>query len=228
MKSGRSRPLPPLHVIVSDEVASGPGFLRLATEMFGACGSGLALHLRVREFSGRRLQELATDLAGRAEVVGGWCVVNERLDVAMVADAQGVQLGGGALGVRKARALLASGLAFGLASGVAIGASVHDEWEAEERAREGANYLVAGMIYPSRSHPGRQPAGVSLITRCAGAGLPVVAIGGITGVRVPEIVEAGASGVAVLRALWNSTDPVAEACHLIEAIRAAGEAAAGE
>jgi thiamine-phosphate pyrophosphorylase len=64
-----------------------------------------------------------------------------------------------------------------------------------------------GSIYPTASHPDRQPAGPELVTRTARLGLPVIAIGGVTPDRVAELKEAGAYGVAAIRALWHAVDP---------------------
>ncbi|HKK07604.1 MAG TPA: hypothetical protein VKA44_01830, partial [Gemmatimonadota bacterium] len=85
--------LPRLHVLVTDAVAGSPGFRSRAAGLREACGSRLALQLRLREASGRAIFDLARTLLDDAGRHGGWVVVNERLDVALAAGAQAAQLG---------------------------------------------------------------------------------------------------------------------------------------
>lgn len=207
--------VPPLHVIVPDRVARGEGFLEPAARMRRACGPGLALHLRLREATGHRLYELARTLREGAEREGGWCAVNERLDVALAAGADAVQLGHRALPVERAVAVAGSRLA--------VGASVHSPEEARKAADDGANHLLLGTIYPTESHPGREAAGPGLITRTLAAlgddPPPVVAIGGIDADRVAEVRAAGAAGIAVIRAVWEAERPAEAARTLLEELR---------
>lgn len=206
--------LPRLHVIVPDEVASGPGFRRSARALRARGGAELALHLRTLRPSGRRLHELAVALAEDARRDGGWCVVNERVDVALTAGAQAVQLGRGALPVSEARALLADP--------VAVGASVHAAGEARAAVEDGASFLLLGTIFSTPSHPGRAPAGTDLVEACRGVGRPVIAIGGMTPERVPEVTAAGARGVATLGGVWGAASPPAAVERFLEALEVTG------
>jgi len=100
------------------------------------------------------------------------------------------------------------------------GRSVHDECELARALDDGVDYLVVGTIYPTESKPGGEGRGVEWIARAhrlAGA-RPVFAIGGVTPERVPELLSAGAYGVAVCDALLNAADPAVEARRLIEAL----------
>jgi thiamine monophosphate synthase len=81
---------------------------------------------------------------------------------------------------------------------------------------------MAGAVYETASHPGVTPAGLALVERLAPMDLPVIAIGGVTIERVPEVCGAGAAGVAVIRAAWSTPDPVAAAGDLCDALEAAG------
>ncbi len=203
--------LPPLHVLAFDAVARESTFLRTARSMLEACGPTLALHLRLVETSTRRLYELAAETAAIARRSGGWCVVNGRPDIALSTGAQAVQLGHGAISVRAARRF---------ADGLRIGASVHGVDEAVRAARDGANHVVLGTIYATPSHPGIEVAGPGMVRRCRAAleRLPVraglVAIGGIDATKVARVLESGADGVAVHRAVWDSGDPVTAAVAL--------------
>ena len=95
-----------------------------------------------------------------------------------------------------------------LGPGCAIGVSVHSLEDCRRAEGAGADYLLLGTIFPTPSHPGEPGAGLSLIARCAGSELPLIAIGGIDGSSVAEVLGAGAHGAAVIRAVWEAADPV--------------------
>lgn len=202
--------LPGLHVLVTDEVAADPEFEGRALEMQERCGPELAFHLRLRRTPVRRRLALAESLEEGAVETDGWLVVNGRLDVALAVGADAVQLGRGALPIEAVRDVAGDSLW--------IGTSVHDVPTADRRRLEGADYVVAGSVYHTQSHPETPPAGLELIERLSPMDLPVVAIGGITLDRVPEVCSAGAAGVAVIRAVWNATEPVDAAAALCEAL----------
>ena len=201
---------PRLHVIVPDRAAAEEGFPREAGELYRRAGPSLALHLRTRSLTARRLHELASELSRAADRAGAWCLVNGRVDVALTAGARGVQLGGGALPVPEARRLLGEE--------AAIGASVHGPEAARRAAEEGATFLLLGTIFSTPSHPGRAPAGLGRIEACRAAGPPLVAIGGMTPDRVAEVVAAGAHGVATLSGVWGSDAPADAVDRFLEAL----------
>jgi thiamine-phosphate pyrophosphorylase len=232
--------LPILHLVTGDEVAGRSDFPPLARRLFEAYGSDLALHLRLKRAAGSRFFRLARDLSGMAERTGGWCAVNERLDVALAAGAQAVQLGHTALPVAVALKVIrasaaASAVDGGAVSGastagdavdvppkrsIAIGASVHGEPEARRAVADGANFLILGTIFSSRSHPGVRPHGTAIVERCRDLGVPLIAIGGVDESRVPELKRLGASGIAVVGAVWGAGDPFEAAGTLIEVWKA--------
>lgn len=101
------------------------------------------------------------------------------------------------------RAAIVSGL---------VGRSVHSVKAACEAAAQGADYLVAGTIFASQSHPDRPPAGLGFLRDvCAAVSLPVLAIGGVTPQNLGLCLEAGAAGVAVLSPIMQASDPQASA-----------------
>lgn len=204
-------------MIVPDAVAARSDFERTAGTLWARAGPDLALHLRLRRTGTPTLLRLARRLTDRARRAGGWCVVNRRVDVAMAAGAQGVQLGSGALPPREARRLLGPA--------VAVGVSGHAPGDVRRARRAGANLVVLGTIYPTPSHPDRPGAGLSRIAAGRDAGLPVVAIGGVTPERVPAVLGAGADGVAALRGVWGSESPEAAVARYLEAL---GKPADGE
>ena len=200
--------VPLLHVIATDEVAEAPTFQADAEDLIAAGRDRIAFHLRLRRTSGRDFHDLAARLGGVAADSGAWCVINDRVDVALTAGAQAVQLGRGALPLDAVRRIRETQLA--------IGASVHSADEARRRATEGADFLVVGSVFSTATHPDRVPAGPALVTSCVEAGLPVVGIGGIDAGNARQVLEAGAVGIAVIRAVWQAENPVEEALRLID------------
>lgn len=191
----------------------GPGDT-LPERIAAAVAGGVDLvQLREKDLPGGPLLELA---AAVQERIGGQSLllVNERGDVAAALPAAGVQLGEDALPVAAARRLLGAD--------ALIGRSVHSPAGAQAAAAAGADFLVAGTMYASRSHPGEPPAGPALIRQiAAGVNVPVIGIGGITAANVGAVMQAGAAGVAVITGILAAPDPERAAAQLKAAMRAA-------
>jgi thiamine-phosphate diphosphorylase len=200
--------IPLLHAVTDDAVVARAGFLERAGEVLAAGGTDVALHLRAPGASGRTLYDLATRLAELAAGSGSLLLVNDRVDVAL-AVAHGVQLG---------RRSLPAGDAWRLIGGRwPIGVSVHDMDEAREAAAAGADFLLAGAVYPTDTHSGRPGTGVRLIESVAALGIPVIAIGGVTPERAGGLRRAGAAGMAAIRGLWDAPSPADAVQTYIEA-----------
>lgn len=195
-------PLPRLHAVTDDRVVGGGGVAERAAALAAAAGPALAVHVRTRSLGGAALLDLARAVAAALAPHGSWLVVNGRADVARAAGARAVQLGRGGLAVPEVRRV---------APGLAVGRSVHDGAAARAARAEGADFLVAGPLFATPSHPGGPAAGPALLRDAAATGLPVVAIGGLTPERTAAALEAGAWGVAAVRALWDAADPAAAA-----------------
>jgi len=201
--------IPPLHVVTDDAVVARADFLDRAGEVLAAGGSGVALHLRAPAASGRRMHELAVRLMEIARATGSLLVVNDRVDVALAAGAGAIQLARRSLAAADARRLVGGAMR--------IGVSVHSVDDAREAVDAGADWLLAGSIYPTASHPGRVGTGVGMIEAMAGLGRPVIAIGGVTPERVGELLGAGAAGIAAIRGIWDQPSPGSAARAYIEA-----------
>jgi thiamine-phosphate diphosphorylase len=191
--------LPPLHVVTDDAVVARPGFFARAGEVAEAGGALLALHVRAPAASGREAYDLACRMAEAAWRAGSHVFVNDRMDVALAVEADGAQLAGRSLSVLDARIIVGDEMR--------LGASVHSLEAALEARDDGADFVIAGSVYETASHPGRPAAGVDLIERIAALEVPVVAIGGITPERVRDLRDAGAAGVAAIRGIWDAEDP---------------------
>ena len=202
------RPLPRLHAITDRDVLARGDFAARARAI-AAAGAAVALHARDRSASGARLAAVTGELLDLAGPLEAAVFVNARADVAVALGAQGLHLGQGDLSPRDIRA------AFGSRWRGAIGVSVHSTREADLALEDGADYLMVGTIYETPSHPGRAGAGLSLVRELATRGAPVIAIGGITAGRARVVREAGAYGVAAIRALWAADDPGAAAMELL-------------
>jgi thiamine-phosphate pyrophosphorylase len=143
---------------------------------------------------------------------GAACVVDDRLDVALAAGATGVHLGADDLPVAAARSLAGDRLL--------VGATVRDPEAARRAADEGADYLGVGPVRPTTTKAGLPaPIGVAGVAAvCAATPLPVVAIGGVTVDLVPDLLAAGAHGVAVVGAVHRAVDPGRAAAALVDAL----------
>lgn len=173
---------------------------------FAAAGV-TGFQVRDKRASSRELLRLTAQVRS---AVGDACViVNDRLDVALAAGADGVHLGGDDLPVEIARAL---------APDLLIGATCRDRTAVEAALAAGADYAGFGPVFRSSSKEGLpEPLGLEAITAAAGL-LPLVAIGGVDGATAVAARDAGAHGVAVIAGLWRDPDPVAAAWRLSAAV----------
>jgi len=102
--------------------------------------------------------------------------------------------------------------------GRCVGRSVHSVHAAVWAEEQGCEYIVAGTIFPSASHPHGPVAGLALIEEIAKrVTIPIVAIGGITPANARSCIDAGARGVAVISYLMDAADPAAAARELVAA-----------
>lgn len=162
-------------------------------------GGANMVQLRERGLEEQDLIDLAREL--RLITRGpALLVVNGSPETAQACDADGVQLPEAGVSVAGARDMVGNDKL--------IGRSVHSVVGAVEAEREGADFLVAGTIYATRSHSGAEPAGPGLladITRHVS--LPVLGIGGIGPGNVSDVMNAGATGAAVIAAVLSAPDP---------------------
>lgn len=176
-------------------------------------GGVTAVQLRENDLSSCELYELAMTLRavlqGRALVL-----VNDRADVAAASGSDGVHLPERCLPVHAVRHLVGDGCI--------VGRSVHSVEAAVQAEREGADYVQVGAVFATASHPGATPGGLELVRAVADAvSVPVIAVGGIDASRVRDVVDAGADGIAVIRAILTEDDPAAAAHRLSLALNEA-------
>ena len=149
------------------------------------------IQVRERDLEAAALSALVADLLRLTRGTATRVVVNERLDVALACGADGVHLRGDSIAPSRARSMAPPGFL--------IGRSVHRAGEAA-RAALGADYLIAGTVFPTSSKPGPNELlgleGLAAIVR--GVSVPVLAIGGVSISNMASIAEAGAAGVAAI------------------------------
>jgi thiamine-phosphate pyrophosphorylase len=170
----------------------------------------LSLARRLRQATEGRAVPSGADRSADTRPRQALLLVNGPLAVALAVEADGVHLPEDAPPVERPR------------RSFLIGRSVHSLAAARRAEAEGVDYLIAGPVYETRSHPGREAAGLALIEAVTrSVRTPTLAIGGVTAERVDEVVRAGASGVAVISAVLAQPDRQAAAEGLRRALDAA-------
>ncbi len=202
-------PEPPLLCLVTDRRRCEGRALEEVVEAAVAGGVDM-VQLREKDMSAHSLLDLALRLrhitASRASLF-----VNDRIDVALASGADGVQLGESSIPVEVARSLVGGDLL--------IGRSVHAVESAIDASRAGADMLVFGTVFATASHANQRPSGVTPLAELSRHGTaPFLGIGGITAENVGAVVDAGASGAAVIAAITESPDPQEAARSLRRAI----------
>lgn len=188
--------LPRLHLLTAIPALDRSSLDRVV-EVAGTSADGI--QVRVKGASDRDLASWTRDLIAAVSPSGIKVIVNDRVDVALVAGADGVHLGHEDLPVAAVRRLAGKGFL--------IGATCRGPEDVRRALAEGADYCGVGPVFTTTTKAGLpQPLGLEGLRAAAARG-PVVAIGGITPARVPEVMASGAHGVAVVAGIWRSTDP---------------------
>ncbi len=185
---------------ITDEVISG-GKTHLEIAKAAIAGGADVIQLRDKKASSRELFEIACslrELTHRAEVT---FIVNDRLDIAIASEADGVHLGQDDLSAKVARGLLSPGMLLGVSAG-----STDD---AVQAARAGADYIGVGPVFEARGtkSDAGEPLRLELIRQVRDiCNIPIVAIGGIDLRNVSSVIRAGAHSAAVISALVQAKD----------------------
>src|SRR5215469_7267107 len=187
-----------------------------AADEIGLCGA-VAVQLREKDLDARPLLELARALRAVCDRHLARLLVNDRLDVALAADADGVHLPFDSIGANQARKLLGPSRL--------IGASTHSPPDVAGAAREGADFVVFGPVFDPISKgsygPAWGPAG--LAAACRAAPIPVFALGGVTPERVKEFCvacdeSARPAGIATIGSIFHAADPAEAVKSMLHAI----------
>ena len=200
----------PCLCLVTDRERTASGDVVAAVSDAVRAGVGM-VQLREKDYPAGKLLSLAHKLRsvteGRALLI-----VNDRVDVALLSGADGVQLGENALDAAAARGLVGHDML--------IGRSVHSVEGAIEAESVGADFLVLGTIFETASHPGADTGGLELVRSVTRrVSIPVIGIGGISASNIAGLVQAGAAGAAVITAISMTDDPKTAASRLSAAMR---------
>jgi thiamine-phosphate pyrophosphorylase len=176
----------------------GRGHVDVATAAL--VGGARFLQFRDKELSTRELLTIARELRRLTRAHQAILVINDRVDIALAAEADGVHLGQDDMPTAEARRLL------GPTAIIGVSAATVDTARAAEAA--GADYLGAGPVYPTGS---KADAGEAIgLTRIAelraAVGIPILGIGGIVAANAAAVIEAGATGLAVISAVTDAAN----------------------
>ena len=199
-----------LHLLT--DVALQSRFSHEELAQLGIAGGADTIQLREKGGSTRRMIEVAKRMLAVCREAGVPLIVNDRIDVALAADADGVHLGQSDFPIPLARELLGKDKL--------IGGSAATLEEARVCLAEGADYVGFGPVYVTSSKENAGPvSGPAVLKHVVEMiPLPIIAIGGITAENVREVMKAGAYGVAVISAVCCQVDPEGAANELREAL----------
>ena len=201
--------LPVVHLVTDRRLA--PDLAARADAALAGLPPGVAaIHLREKDLGGRELLALARALAAVCRARRQRLLVNDRVDVALAAGADGVHLPAAGVPPEDARRLVGVG--------ALVGVSCHSAADVARARAGGASFAFLSPIFDTPSkRPYGPPLGVEALRAAAGAGLPLIALGGVTPDRVPALRAAGAAGVAAIRAWLEEPDPAAAVRALLAA-----------
>ena len=202
-----------LYVITDSRVARK----RPTDEIVAAAirGGATMIQLREKGWAARDLMEMGRRLLAITRPSGVALVVNDRVDVALAIDADGVHVGQDDIPVPVARRLLGPDKIVGTSAGTVE--------EAKQAELDGADYVGVGSIFATTSKPDAGDAiGPAALRRVREAiHIPIVAIGGLSSSNAGEAIGAGAQGVAVISSVVGADDVASAARLLAEVVRTA-------
>lgn len=197
--------------VITDRRAAGDRSIIRVIEVAVAGGASV-VQMREKEGTTRELMALGRALHEITREAQVPLIINDRLDVALALDAEGVHVGQDDMPAPIARRLLGPDRILGVSAGTME--------EARRAERDGATYLGVGDVYgtPSKADAGT-PIGIEGVREIAGAvSIPIVGIGGITTDNAAAVIEAGAAGVAVISAVVGASEPQIAARRLQEIV----------
>jgi len=195
-----------LYVITDETVGGGRSHAELARR--AVAGGADVIQLRDKRLPGRDLLDAASAIREVTYDAGALFIVNDRLDVALAAGADGVHLGASDLPVGEARRIAPPGFV--------IGASVGSVAAAVRAAATGADYVALSPTFSTTSKDDAgEGHGLAVLSAIrAAVSVPLIAIGGINAGNVADVIAAGADGVAVISAVVGVDDVTAAARDL--------------
>jgi thiamine-phosphate pyrophosphorylase len=171
-----------------------------------------AVQLREKTATSRELHEAALLLRRLTRRYDALLVINDRADVALAVEADGVHLGWQSMPVEAARRVMGER--------ALIGRSAHNMAEARQAAADGADYLFAGPVFDTPSKAGLVPVlGLDALRAIRrDVAIPVIGLGGIDASNAAKVLATGVDGIAVIRAILAADDPSLATAQLMAAI----------
>ena len=173
-------------------------------------GGATLIQFRDKQLPSLQLYEHAKAAVATAKKTGAQLIINDRVDVALAAGAQGVHLGQDDLPPDAARRLLGNE--------AVIGYSTHNVEQAQQALALPIDYIAIGPIFATSSKSDTSPtlglAGLEAVRRVVG-NFPLVAIGGVSPANARDVIEAGADSVAVIRALLSDSARITDATRAL-------------
>lgn len=196
--------------LITDRQVVPPGRTLIEQVRAALEGGVRAVQLREKDLAAAEHYPLALELRALTREFGAQLLINDRLDIALAVEADGVHLGGHSLPTSVARRLLGPEQL--------IARSTHSRAEIYAAAADGADFVTFGPIYPTPSKlPFGPPLGLDpLRLACADSPLPIFALGGITPDHLPELRAAGCRRVAAIGALLRGAAPGAAASRFLK------------
>ncbi|MCK9323514.1 MAG: thiamine phosphate synthase [Candidatus Methanomethylophilaceae archaeon] len=193
-----------LYVITDRRLSHGLSEAEVARLAYA--GGADIVQLRMKSEDGKEMLEQAKIIKQYADEYARYFIVNDRVDIAILSDADGVHLGQSDIPIAEARKLLGDDKL--------IGISVHNVEEAITAFNDGADYIGVGSIFTTSTKPDAiQGLGLDAIYRIKQAvDLPLVAVGGINQGNIQDVIAAGADSAAVISAVVGKED-ISKACH---------------
>ncbi|MBU4426803.1 MAG: thiamine phosphate synthase [Proteobacteria bacterium] len=188
-----------LHILTDTVLQSR--FSHMEITRLAIAGGADTIQYRQKSGSTREMIEIARNMKRLCSEAGVMFIVNDRLDVAIAAEADGVHLGQDDFPIPMARGLLGEGRI--------IGGSAATLDEARKCLSEGADYVGFGPVYPTSSKDNAGPvSGIDILKQVVEViPLPIIAIGGVSAENIPDVMRAGAHGIAVISAVCCQDDP---------------------
>ncbi|MFC2163948.1 thiamine phosphate synthase [Acidobacteriota bacterium] len=199
-----------LHILTDTVLQTRFSHVEL-TEMAIAGGAD-TIQFRQKDGSTREMIEIAREMKRRCAKAGALFIVNDRLDVALASEADGVHLGQDDFPIALAREILGLNRIFG-------GSAATLE-EAENCVADGTDYIGFGPVFPTGSKDDAGPvSGIDILKKVVrDIPLPIIAIGGVSANNTPEVIQAGAHGIAVISAVCCQDNPEQAAKALFQAL----------
>lgn len=175
-------------------------------------GGVTLIQLREKEISTREFYNEAVLLKELCKKNGVPLIINDRLDIALAVDADGIHVGQSDMPIEVIRRILGRDKIIGLSAG-----NVHD---AEEAVKGGADYLGVGAVFRTATKKDANDVGIEMLEKVrAAVKIPIVGIGGINSNNIEKLYGTGIDGVAVVSCIMASDDPYNAAKQLAEKVK---------